>query len=101
MEQYYVGTDLKFKINLSAAGFSMDEDDFLIEIFCSSKRMEYKKEDLIDSTDGYYLVIDTTQFPAGQMKMVVTAFVPDEDIPGGVRKEVGVCDLCTIKKPLK
>ena len=96
--EYYVGTDLKFKLNLVAAGFSMERDNFKIEVYCNAKKISYTKDDLVEGEDGWYLAVDTDGFPPGTVWMVATAYVPDSDMPDGIRKEVTVCNLCTIKK---
>ena len=100
MEEYYVGTDLKFRIDLKSDGFSMDDDNFMIDVYMGSIKKTYTKESLAIGADGYYLPISTADLPPCTVKMVVTAFVPDSDMPNGIRREVGVTTLCTVKKTI-
>lgn len=97
-ESYWVGTDLKFAIEIKAEGFDMDDDDYEMMLRCGSKEVAVTKDDIVESDDGLkLLLIDTTQFTSGTIRLVVTARVPDDDFETGVRREVGVMDLCTIK----
>ena len=76
MEQaYYVGTDLKFKIDITAEGFNQSEDEYEIKVVCGN------------------------QSGTGLIKLIVTAKVPDEDFDVGYRREVTVHELCYIRKP--
>ena len=47
-EKYYIGTDLKFLINIEAEGFSMDDDDYEIELRCNNRTARVEKEDSVD-----------------------------------------------------
>lgn len=98
MQSYYVGNDLKFKIEIECAGFSMQDDNFIINLVQNNKSVEVRKSQLIEDDNNYYLPVDTTQFKPGTVKMVVTAYVPDDDFPNGIRREVAVSDLFTVKK---
>lgn len=99
METYYRGTELKFKVELTAAGFSMASDDFEIEVKSGRSTISMAKEDLIEKSGEYYAVIDTSDLPAGTLKLVATAHVPDTDADDGVRNEVAVANLCKIVNP--
>lgn len=98
MQSYYVGTDLKFEIDIDCAGFSMQDDNFIINLVQNNKSVEVRKSQLIEDDNNYYLPVDTTQFKPWTVKMVVTAYVPDDDFPNGIRREVAVSDLFTVKK---
>lgn len=100
MEQYYVGTDLKFKIELTAEGFNQGTDKYYVDVYCEGAWQHIENTDIVAGADGYYMTVNTEGFMPGTVSMVVTAFVPDEDCPGGVRKEVGVQTLCQIIKTL-
>ena len=100
-DHYWVGTDLKFAIEITADGFDMDDDDYSIVLRCGLKTMELTKSDIVEGGNGeHLLLVDTTQFPSGTLRMVVYAKVPDEDYDSNVRREVAVKDLCIIKHPL-
>lgn len=100
-ERYFVGTDLKFAIDITADGFSMDSDDYSMVLVCGNKQVTVTKADIKEDDGGvHYLMIDTNQFPAGMLRLVVTARVPDTDFTGGIRREVDMLDLCLIKKAI-
>ena len=96
-EEYYIGTDLKFKIDITASGFSQADDDYKIKVVCNGKSMIINKEDVVEGDDGYYILIPSDQFQPGLVKIIVTATVDDDDFVEG-RREVEVKDLCYIKK---
>ena len=99
-ERYYIGTDLKFAITITADGFDMASDDYACELLCGFKKVTVKKDDIVTGVDGEsYLLVDTTQFPSGTLRWVVTASVPDGDYAKGYRNEVDATDLCIIKHP--
>ena len=99
-EAYYVGTDLKFALRINAQGFSQDEDDYDITLVCGNKKINITKDDIVRGEDNeHYLLVDTSQFSPGLVRAIVTAKVPDEDFPTGVRREVDRKDLCYIMKP--
>lgn len=99
METYYRGTELKFKVAVTATGFSMAEDDFEIEVKSGRSSIGMAKEDLIEKSGEYFAVIDTSELPAGTLKLVATAHVPDTDADDGIRNEVAVTNLCQIVNP--
>ena len=96
--KYYVGTDLKFAIDITAEGFDMFNDNYSIELVCGNKRVEVPKSSIVDGGGNYYLLVDTTQFPPGTLRMIVYADVPDADFSTGVRREVEAVDLCIIRR---
>lgn len=98
-DRYYIGTELKFAFTITADGFDMDTDDYEITLSCGGKRLPVPKEDIVDGEDGHYLLVDTSQFPSGTLRMVVTAQVPDDDFGDGMRAEVAALDLCIIQHP--
>lgn len=98
MVGYFVGTDLKFKLGISCTGFSMADDDFSVTLVQGNVSIVVTKDEMVEDAGDYYLLVDTTQFKPGELKMIVTAYVPDDDFPGGTRREVNVAYLCSIKK---
>lgn len=100
METYFRGTELKFKVELTAAGFSMAENDFEIEVKSGRQSVSMTKEEMkTDGSGNYYAYIDTNALPAGTLKIVATAHIPDSDSPDGVRNEVAKADLCNVVNP--
>lgn len=98
-ERAWVGTGLKFAVNITAEGFSMEEDDFKVEFRCGRKSLEFSKEDMSIGEDGTFIVnVDTSLLGAGTLSVITTAYVPDDDWEGGVRKEVDKQDILYIKE---
>lgn len=94
---YYVGTDLKFLLEIEAPGFSQDEDDYEIRLESDDAQVVIPKSEIVDGEDGHYLCVDSTRLGTGLVKMIVTAKVSDSDFKKGYRREVLVRDLCYIK----
>lgn len=103
-EQYYVGTDLKFKLDIKSGG--LDVNNFDITLKCGNVEYPcvegtYYKQD--PQTGDWYLLVDTTKFGDGMLKMVVYAKVEDRDFDGyknrevGYRTEVAMMNLCKLK----
>jgi len=103
----YKGTEVKFGINLTAQGFDMDADDFDIQIV--SKRVtisgskgnpDPESKIRIFKDDGEWFVIaETDTLSTDQLKVVVTAYIPDANAADGVRKEIAVANLDTLINP--
>ena len=98
-EKAFIGTELKFKIDIEASGFSMVDDDFNIIIKKRNIEKRFEKVDLVDDGQGnYYVCFDSAEFGTGTISAIVTAYVPDTDFPDGFRTEVFEMDLVTINK---
>lgn len=96
---YYIGTDLKFRIDIQAEGFDMANDDFSIQLRSGNDLIEVPDDNIVYDEDGnYFLLVNTSQLKAGPLQMIVTANVPDGDFPNGVRREVDRVNLCMIKQ---
>lgn len=96
--RYYIGTDLKFKITLTADGFDQSRDDYDIDFYCGTQVKHYNQSHMITGSDGFhYLCIKTDDLAPGMMKMVITAHIPDRDFSEGVRKEIESITLGPIK----
>lgn len=102
--RYYVGEDLKFKITLTAEGFSQKDDDYEIDFYCGDNPpLHFNKSDMKEGLDGdYYLLIDTEEknLKPGVMRMVITAYIPDNDFHDHTRKEVESISLGPLR-PVK
>ena len=83
-----VGTRVKFNISLTLpGGLTMDDIHFTAEFFIYSNRVvkiDKSKMQRID-TGNYVAVCDTSQTGSGEIKMRVTAYLPDGP---GERKEI-------------
>ena len=98
-ESYYVGTDLKFKLEVKGAGFDQAKDDYDVTLVCNGHKETVSNDDIVIG-DGniFLLLVDTTRFGNGMLSAVITAKVPDDDFDVGFRREVDVINLCTIKR---
>lgn len=112
----YKGDEVKFAINLTAPGFSMDEDDFDIEVSSPKSSVKASKElptealrifrePEIDSDDQgeepqqgtWYAIVDTEQLSVGELRVIATAYVKDANAYDYVRKQIAVDSLGTLK----
>lgn len=95
--KYYVGSDLKFQVTITAPGFSQDCDDYNIEFYCGGSHLSFNQNDVISSDGKFYLAIPASRMSPGMMRMIITAYVPDSDFEGGIRKEIAVQNLGYLK----
>lgn len=81
------GTEVKFL--MTATGFDMNSDYFVITVNCGGISKDFAKPELtFDAESGdWFLCFDTTPFRSGVMTATVTAYVPDDDFPDGLRTE--------------
>lgn len=83
-----VGTQIKFNVSLSLpGGLTMDDIRFTAEFFIYSNRvMKIDKSEMkrIDA-NNYVAVCDTSLTGSGEIKLRVTAYLPDAP---GERKEI-------------
>lgn len=89
--EYYIGSDFKALVVLEAQGFDMDLDDWGITVYIDDKKAHtYKKGDCVRDDGGQYFVPVSGDYlkKTGTLKLVATAWIPDEDFPNGVRREV-------------
>jgi hypothetical protein len=91
----FLGTELKLNVNIEPIGeFTMDDYDWSVEVYCSTKKMVVaKKEDAIRiDSDNYVILVDSTEIGAGDVKCKVVAFIPDFDFADTLRTEVMIID---------
>lgn len=92
-DRIYYGATPKYAIEIVGDGFNMETDDFEIVLKGSRGEVTIKKKDTFQDDDGkFYFFFDTEELGVGRVKAVVTANVPDDDIPKGTRREVYVID---------
>ena len=94
-QNYYIGSDLKFKVDITASGFDQDTDEYRIDVYCGNKKLTYTQNDVIKSGNDHYIMINTDLLKTGVIKMVVTAVVNDSDF--GSRREVETQTIGVIK----
>jgi hypothetical protein len=90
----WVGTDLKFAINIICEGFVMDEDDFKIVLVNGKRKLEFNKDDLVENDGTWYLCFNSEDIGAGDIDMITYAYVPDGDFKDGYRTEIYKSVLC-------
>lgn len=96
-DRYYLGSDLKFKIEITASGFNQATDEYHIDLYCGNKKISYTQADIYEEGGNYYLLVNTDLLKPGTMKLVITALVPDDSFESGVRREVEVKNIGVIK----
>ena len=111
MATFYKGTEIKFVVELAAEGFSMDDDDFDIEV--ASPRDSIKGSKVGSGTskqgsaalalnkegDDWFAVADTNGLSKGEIRVIATAHIPDVSASDGVRNEIAVQTLGTLLIP--
>lgn len=96
-EQAFLGTELKFIVDIAASGFSMVDDDFTVTLRRGSTKRTFKKDELVrDAEDNFYVCFDSAEFGKGVIDAIITAYVPDTDFDDGFRTEVYKFQLINI-----
>ena len=93
----YAGSDLKFRITIDMAGFSMDDDDFMVRVKNRWGQVKYdiKKDDMLyDSQGQWYIALKTMQ--AGTYYAITTAVLPDYDFDDHQQCIMDIQELCRI-----
>ena len=93
----YLGTELKFSLNIEAEGFDMLEDDFKVIIKNMQKSVEIDKGEMIlTQNDEFLFTLPTETLGTGDYYLITTAYVPDSDFQDGLRTEVQKQLLCVV-----
>lgn len=101
-DEAYLGTELKYAVDMVASGFSMADDDFEVKLVRGSKSITITKDRMIvDGQGQYYICFDSADLGPGLVTAVVVAHVPDLDFPDGFRNEIQMVDLVNIKNVKK
>lgn len=99
-DDVFYGSTPKYKLSIDA-GIPMSDFDFEVRLTRADRTLVVKKNDLRVTEEGDYLLcLDTTLLGAGEVKGVVTAYIPDRDFPDGIRKEVRIIDKPIVIKPV-
>lgn len=91
----FVGTELKINVSIDPiGGLTMEDYDFIIEMYCSPKKVvTIKKDDAIKLDSSNYIArVDSNITGAGDLKCKVTAYIPDSDFDDSLRTEVALID---------
>lgn len=95
-----VGTVLKYRVTATCEGFSMQEDDFYVELqlAASGRKLRIEKDEMfIDIDENYYFFFDTADPGPGDYYVTTVMFVKDTDADGEVRKVVDRQFLVTVE----
>lgn len=99
MDSVILGTELKYAIEITSQGFSMDDDDFVVYIMKGRNVIkEYAKSDLVVEDDTWLLCIDTEEIGLGSFDVAAKAYVPDDHFPDGIRTEIERVQVFNVKK---
>lgn len=93
VDEYYIGSDLKFRIDISATGFNQETDPYDIDVYCGNKKLSFTQANVKQCDDKFYLPVPTSTLSPGRLKIVITAHVPDADFSDGYRDEIVVKKL--------
>ena len=123
----YRGEEYKFAINIEAQGFSMDDDDFDIEVKSGNTSVKgykdatksqdtavviFKETETVqpETPEGeepqepvtvstWYAIVDTSSLAVGQMRAISTAYIVDANANDGIRKSIDVEPLDKLIDP--
>ena len=127
MNYYYKGDEVMFAINLGAPGFSIDDDDFDIEVKSGNTSVKgykdasksqdtavviFKKTETVqpETPEGeepqapvtvskWYAIVDTSTLALSNMRVIATAYIVDANANDGVRKNIAVQPLGKLLEP--
>lgn len=94
-----LGNDIKIEFALTACGFSMDDDDFLVRAYVTQKKIVEKfKRDLRrnDNNGKYIFTFSADEVGLGVCVFEAVAYVPDEDFDDGFRTEIDRKNVCRV-----
>lgn len=104
----FKGDEAKFSINLTAPGFSMDTDDFDIEVVSTiggslkgSKGGTGADVIIFKEDEAWYAIVNTANElrPGGSLKVIATAYVPDAHADDGIRKQIATAIIDKFIEP--
>lgn len=85
-----LGTELKINVHIEPIdGCTMDDFDFRCRFYIYTNRyVEIRKEEMIRVDENNYVACISHKMGIGPVMMRITAYIPDEDFPNGIRTEV-------------
>lgn len=92
------GDEAKYSVYINQEGFSMDTDDFEIELSWGmmGDTLTITKSEMIASIEGvYYFIFDTSKM-TGRVTAKCTYYIPDVDCQDSLRTEVDEQLLCFV-----
>lgn len=82
---HFIGTDLKYKLDITATGFDAATDGYSADVYINDVEVDNCR--IVTNSNGEsFLCIPTEGLTSGVLTLKVTAYIPDTDFPGGVRK---------------
>lgn len=111
MANYYQGQEVKFKLDIVADGFSMDNDPFDVTVVSGrtsvsgSKTVAFVSSDastakqgseevcITKSGEDWWVVVKTDTLAKGEMRAITTAHITDTSAWDGVRNDISVNTL--------
>lgn len=109
-QTFYKGDEIKFAIELTATGFSMNDNNFDIEVSSpagsvkASKNAPSSDNSLVifketeGETDTWYGIVNTSNLGTGSLRVIATAHVPDANAPEGIRHQSDIQKLGELLK---
>ena len=92
------GEEAKYAVMIDYEGFSMDSDDFKVELSwgLQGQSLTIEKSQMISSIEsGYFFIFDTTPM-TGRVVAKCTYYVPDIDCPDQIRTVTDEQLLCFV-----
>lgn len=89
-----LGSVVKINVHIERmCCLTMDDYDFECDFYVyPNRKITVPKRDLLrKGEDDYIAVVDTSATGEGELMMKVTAMIPDDDCPGGMRKAMAGC----------
>lgn len=85
----FQGGDYKYAVCMTAEGFNMNTDDWIITVRGGCRTLTFTPENAIHDQDDdqWYICINTDLLGPGQAYITFEAHVPDTDFEAGFRRE--------------
>lgn len=122
MANYYKGDEIKLAIDINAPGFDIDTDDFEIEvatrrskvtgyknvekqedtavvIFRESAQSDSNSDSSSSDSGQWFAIVDTSTLDAGEMRVIMRAYITDANANDGKRVNIDVKPLGTLLNP--
>ena len=98
--QIPLGSDIKVVIEMTAPGFSMNNDDWEVIFKCGGKTVatRTKAECIKDYQGNWYATLRGADMKNGMLSVVFHALVPDYDWDDGIRNEYDKQDIAPVVK---
>lgn len=95
----FYGGDYKYAVSMTAEGFDMNTDDWIITVTAGCKSVSFTPSTAAHDaeTGEWFICIDTDLLGLGQAYITFEAHVPDTDFPNGYRRERETYKLMVIK----